>query len=215
MALQEMSYDGVTETCLELCGQKELAALDLLERLMDCAGVPMHDPIHHYIMPAVLLAVAARSKGLGVELLREKLAVAEERARKVLPGFCGWWGCCGSAMGCGIFASVWLDAGPRKEEHWSDINAFTAKCLASVASVGGPRCCKRTSYLALTAALREAPAMLGVDLGPEPKPVCTWSSFNQECRKDACPFHSASVVQEGAIRHRQLLAVKLGPIPKF
>lgn len=210
MAMQEMSYDGITERCLELLDAKELTALELLEELMNTPGVPMHDPVHHYIMPAMLLTMAARSVGMDREALKKKLNTAEERARKVLPGFCGWWGSCGSSVGCGIFASVWLEAGPKKEEHWATCNALTSKCLAEVSSVGGPRCCKRTCYLALRAAVREAPALLGVDLGPEPSPVCTWSAFNQECRREACPFYAASVVAEGAKAHRHLFAVKLG-----
>ena len=210
MAMQDMSYDGITELCLERLGAETLTALELLEELMDCPGVPMHDPVHHYIMPATLLTMAARSAGMDSEALRAKLGIAEERARKVLPGFCGWWGSCGSSVGCGIFASVWLEAGPKKEEHWATCNALTSRCLAEVSSVGGPRCCKRTSYLALRAAVREAPHLLGVDLGPAPEPVCTWSAFNQECRREACPFYAESVVREGAIKHRHLFAVKLG-----
>lgn len=210
MAMQDMSYDGITELCLERLGAETLTALELLEELMDCPGVPMHDPVHHYIMPATLLTMAARSAGMDREALRAKLNTAEERARKVLPGFCGWWGSCGSSVGCGIFASVWLEAGPKKEEHWATCNALTSRCLAEVSSVGGPRCCKRTTYLALRAAVREAPALLCVDLGPVPEPVCTWSSFNHECRRNACPFYEEGRGNEGAVKHRHLLAVKLG-----
>ncbi len=198
MAMQEMSYDVITDTCLDSLDNPEMTALPLLEKLMNCPGVPMHDPVHHYILPATLLTVASRKAGLDREALAQSLRTAEERARKVLPGFCGWWGSCGSAVGCGIFASVWLGAGPKKEEHWAQCNAFTAACLSSVASVGGPRCCKRTSFLSLTAALREAPSLLGIDLGPVPAPLCHWSRFNQECRREGCPFYDRSQAPDGS-----------------
>lgn len=190
MSIQEMSYDSITMRCVEWLDNGHGTVLDLLELLMDTPGVPMHDPVHHYIMPAVLLSMSVRKAQLDKNILLEKLKTAEERARKVLPGFCGWWGCCGSAIGCGIFASVWLEANPKQEKYWANINAFTAACLNSVSSIGGPRCCKRTSYLALSTAVRESLPLLGVDLGPMEKPVCTWSPFNNECRREACPFYS-------------------------
>lgn len=186
--MQEMSYDHITRRCLETYDNPEIDALALLEALMDQAGVPMHDPVHHYIMPAVLLTVASRKKGYGLKKLRELLETAEERARKLLPGFCGWWGACGAAVGCGVFASVWTGASPKIENNWAQINQFTSRCLANVASVNGPRCCKRTSYLALKAAIPAARELFDADLGAIPEPVCTWSHFNNECRKAGCPF---------------------------
>ena len=35
MAMQEMSYDGITELCLERLGSEQLTALELLEELMN------------------------------------------------------------------------------------------------------------------------------------------------------------------------------------
>jgi len=188
------NYEPVRETCLSLYERGQFSPLSLLESLMDVPGVPMHDPVHHYIMPCTLLALAAREKKQDITVLEEWLKIAETRARSVLPGFCGWWGCCGSAVGCGIFASIVMNASPKQELHWATINAYTSRCLASIASVGGPRCCKRTSYLSLKAAIHEAPELLGINLGPEPSPVCTWSPYNDDCRKEGCPFYSAEAL---------------------
>lgn len=199
--MQEMSYDRITETCLEAFGENAADALGLLERLMNQPGVPMHDPVHHYIMPALLLTLAAVRSGKSREELARLLQIAEERARKLLPGFCGWWGACGSAVGCGVFASVWSDASPKREEHWAQANAFTAKCLANVSSVGGPRCCKRTSYLSLQAAIPAAAELFNLDLGEIPKPVCSWSQFNKECRHEGCPFYQ----KDKNIKHENLV----------
>lgn len=204
--MQEMSYDNITAQALACLERQETGAQELLEILMDSPGVPMHDPAHHYIMPATLLTIAARRAGLGLEELREKLAIAEERARKLLPGFCGWWGACGSAVGCGVFASVWLGASPKKEENWAKANAFTARCLTRVSSVDGPRCCKRTSYLALSEAMKVAPEILGLNLGEWHAPQCGWSMFNNECRKEGCPFYHEEKAKSGAGEHRHLHA---------
>lgn len=186
-----MLYEELAALCLNEYPKPDLFPLGLAETLMSLDSVPMHGPVHHYIVPAALLTVAARRRHLDAGHLKRHLYLAMERAEKVPPGFCGLWGCCGAAVGCGIFASVWLNAHPKQERYWDVVNAFTARCLGQVASVGGPRCCKRVTYLALGEAVRQAPAMLGVDLGPEPAPVCSRSERNAECRKRACPFYPA------------------------
>lgn len=204
MAVQEMSYNSVTQAALQAFEQKDLAPLELLEKLMDTPGTPMHDPIHHYIMPATLLVLAARAARISKEALLDKLAQAEERARKLLPGFCGWWGACGSAVGCGVFASVWLGASPKKEAHWATPNKFTARCLSQVASVDGPRCCKRTSFLALGEALVAAKELMNLDLGGPIRPECSWSAYNRECRQSGCPFYHKEAGEHGQRLHANL-----------
>ncbi|WP_181040373.1 DUF5714 domain-containing protein [Desulfobulbus oralis] len=179
----------IIQTCMQRCAEGKTALLDTLECLMDLEGVPMHGPVHHFIVPAALLTAAAKQSGLAAEILEQKLHTASQRAEKVLPGFCGLWACCGAALGCGIFASVWLEANPHQEQHWGTVNLFTAACLAHVASVGGPRCCKRTSYLALDKAARLAPERLGVGVGVFSKPACRRNESNKACRKEGCPFY--------------------------
>lgn len=183
-----MMYEELATRCLREYSVGTPTPLGMAEILMSLDSVPMHGPVHHAIVPAALLTAAARHRALEAARLKKHLYLALERAEKVLPGFCGFWGCCGAAVGCGIFASVWLDANPKRETFWDVVNAFTARCLDRVASVGGPRCCKRVAYLALGEAARQAPRMLGVDLGPEPAPVCSRPDRNAECRKRNCPF---------------------------
>lgn len=184
-----MIYEELATFCLNAYPEPDLSPLGLAEALMSLDSVPMHGPVHHYIVPAALLTVAARQSPPDTARLKRHLYLAMERAEKVLPGFCGLWGCCGAAVGCGIFASVWLNANPKQELYWDVINTFTARCLDKVASVGGPRCCKRVTYLALSEAVGQAPSLLGVNLGPVPIPACSRSERNEECRKQACPFY--------------------------
>ena len=49
-------YDDITKKCLEIFDDGQSLAVDeILMQLMDLPGVPMHDPFHHYIMPAASL----------------------------------------------------------------------------------------------------------------------------------------------------------------
>ena len=53
------------------------------ELFMDLEGVPMHGPVHHFIVPAALLTAAAKQSGLAAEILEQKLHTASQRAEKV------------------------------------------------------------------------------------------------------------------------------------
>ncbi len=71
---------------------------------------------------------------------------------------------------------------------WAAGNEMTARCLSAIASVEGPRCCKRVTYLTLSAALPAAREFLGLDLGEIPEHTCHHFSQSRECRGTACPF---------------------------
>ena len=71
------------------------------------------------------------------------------RARNVLPAFCGLYGACGAAVGCGIFMSVYTGTTPLSKDTWSLCNYATAGALSEMAKLGGPRCCKRNTFAAL------------------------------------------------------------------
>ena len=40
------------------------------------------------------------------------------------------------------------------------------------------------------AALEALPELLGLDLGPVPDIQCSWYNFNNECRRERCPFYA-------------------------
>ena len=59
--------------------------------------------------------------------------------------------------------------------------------LDAIGSVGGPRCCKRDSYLSILRAVDFVREHLGVEMVCEPI-RCTHSSLNQQCIRERCPF---------------------------
>ena len=64
---------------------------------------------------------------------------------------------------------------------------MTAKALERIDKVGGPRCCKRDSYLAILAAIDFAQAHLNVHMEKN-MPVCTRSRLNNQCIGKRCSF---------------------------
>lgn len=163
-------------------------AFEIADALMDLDGLPMHCPYHHYLTAAALLTSASLRAGHTEEKLRAMLKNARERAAQVPGGYCGQFGCCGAAVSAGIFASVWQGTAPLSKTGRAAGNELTARALSSIASVDGPRCCKRATYLALRAAIPAARELLGVDVGEFPAVTCRRFRNNQECLGADCPF---------------------------
>ena len=59
--------------------------------------------------------------------------------------------------------------------------------LDSIGKNGGPRCCKRDSYLAIISAVEFTRNELGVEM--EMSSIsCSRSSLNNQCIRERCPF---------------------------
>lgn len=192
--------EQIERCCLAAHGAGErMTTAALADRLMSSFELPMHSPYHHYLVPAVLLTVAAMRTGTDGAVLKKQLGIAKTRAGAIPGGTCGQYGCCGAALGAGIFAAVLLGTTPLSKHGWSAANAFTARCLAEVAAVEGPRCCKRVTYLTLRAAHAASVGLLGLDLGEFPAVTCRYSGKNRECRGEACPFFGEGSGEGGAV----------------
>ncbi len=159
--------------------------------LMKSPSVKMHGPEHHFLVPAVLLSAFYNMQGESGKK-EAKIRKARQRAEKILGGFCGFYGNCGAAVGTGIFMSLMTDATPLSRKEWRLSNLMTADSLRAIAQAGGPRCCKRDSFLAILEALRfvKDEFLVEMDAGPG-KVECEFHDLNKECLKAECPFYPA------------------------
>lgn len=163
--------------------------LDIAITLMKSPQVKMHGPEHHFLVPAVLLAAFYNASGRPREK-EAQIRKARQRAENVLGGFCGFYGSCGAAVGTGIFVSVMTGATPLSQKEWQLSNLATAHSLQAIALAGGPRCCKRNSFLAILKTVRFVRDRFRVEmqLGPD-RLVCAFHHMNNECRKVECRFY--------------------------
>jgi len=160
---------------------------EMADLLMRNPSVKMHGPEHHFLVPAVLLTAYYNIIG-DPELKEPKLKEAEKRSSRVPGGFCGTHGNCGAAVGTGIFISLILDSTPLKTEEWGLCNRMTAESLSILGKFGGPRCCKRTTFLSLSEATKFLRTHVGINLGMLGQKACTFLELNRECIGDRCPF---------------------------
>ncbi len=161
----------------------------IARQMMKNAYVCMHGPEHHFLVPAALLAAYKNTGGHGD--LPAMLGQAQTRAAQVPGGICGLWGSCGAAVGVGIFFSVVQAASPMSREEWGLANEATARALLEISGCGGPRCCKRDSWLALQQAVLLANEKLNAHMELGENPLCGFFLNNNECLQTDCPFYPA------------------------
>lgn len=160
--------------------------IEIAQALMALPSIHMHGPEHHALVGSALLAAYANSGG-AVELERA-LDELERRSRAVPGGICGLWGCCGAAVSAGMFAALATGSTPLAGEAWGLSNRMTAACLEAIGAVGGPRCCKRDSFLAIRTAVDFCAEHLGVQMELPRRIRCPHSARNRECLRARCPF---------------------------
>ncbi len=182
-------HSGSAKDVIErTCAATELRdPIAIVQGLMRHPSVKLHGPEHHFLVPAALLAAWSNVRG-EPERRAERVAEARRRSDPIVGGMCGYQGACGAAIGTGIFASVATGATPLSTGPWRQANAMTARALDLVARSGGPRCCKRDTFLSVLAAARFARSNLGVAL-PARGVACEWSDRNAQCLGEGCAFH--------------------------
>jgi len=160
--------------------------LEIAVTLMRHPSIAMHGPEHHFLVPAVLLAAYANQ--YPIENRAGKIQQARKRAEGVRGGSCGFCGNCGAGVGTGIFISLITGATPLARREWQLSNRMTAESLLAIAEHGGPRCCKRDTYLALQSAQAFLKRQFGQSLEMSAPVHCEFHSFNKECLRTDCPF---------------------------
>jgi hypothetical protein len=178
--------DWIEQVCLD---SPSMDPMKLADELMKNPLVNMHGPEHHFLVPAVLLTACYNKKQEGRQK-KNALKKARERAEKVPGGTCGFWGTCGAAVGNGIFLSVYSNITPLSSIDWRRANHLSADSLKVIAEHGGPRCCKRDSFIAIREAVKFIAENLNIHLKISDPILCHYSDLNKECLLENCAFYN-------------------------
>lgn len=174
--------DSIVGLCLAETSRNPIA---IIEKMMALPFCHMHGPEHHVMVGAALLTAFANAGG-EVDL-PAALAEMIRRGKSVPGGACGFWGACGAGISSGMFVSIVSGSTPLAAEPFALSQQMTSRSLAAIGEVGGPRCCKRDSYLSILAAIDFAREHLGVEM-ERPEVACTRSGQNNQCIGARCPF---------------------------
>ncbi len=182
--------DSIFGVCLAETSKNPSEILGKMMRLPFCH---MHGPEHHVMVGAALLT-AYRNAGGELDLpgaLREM----KSRGQSVPGGACGFWGACGAGISAGMFVSIISGSTPLSAGPFGLANRMSAKALDAIGTVGGPRCCKRDSFLSLLAAVDFVKEHFGIEM-ERPDIVCEYSAQNNQCLGARCPFSKANQRQQ-------------------
>ena len=174
--------DAIVGLCLN---ESSKNPVEIIEKMMAMLFCHMHGPEHHVMVGAALLT-AYKNAGGAIELgpaLTEML----NRGKSVPGGACGFWGACGAGISSGMFVSIISKSTPLANEPFARSHRMTSKSLGKIGEIGGPRCCKRDSFLSILAAVDFVKAHFGVEM-EKPEVICHYSSQNSQCIGKRCPF---------------------------
>ena len=174
--------DSITRLCL---AEKSKNPVEILEKMMSMPFCHMHGPEHHVMVGAALLT-AYKNAGGKIDL-PTALAEMMNRGKSVPGGACGFWGACGAGISSGMFVSILSKSTPLAKEPFALSHKMTARSLSAIGEIGGPRCCKRDSFLSILSAIDFVKEHFGVEM-EKPTIICHYSSHNNQCIGIRCPF---------------------------
>jgi hypothetical protein len=161
----------------------------IIQEMMDLPFCHMHGPEHHVMVGAALLT-AYRNAGGEIEL-EKALSEMMKRGKSVPGGACGFWGACGAGISSGMFVSIISSSTPLTAEPFALSHQMTAKSLSAIGEIGGPRCCKRDSYLSIEAAIDFTAEHFGVQM-EKSEIICRHAAQNNQCIGKRCPYSKAN-----------------------
>ncbi len=174
--------DSIIGICL---AETSVNPVYIIEKLMSQSFCHMHGPEHHVMVGAALLT-AYKNAGGDIDLA-EALVEMINRGKSVPGGACGFWGACGAGISTGIFIAILSKSTPLTNEPFALSNQMTSTALGRIGEVGGPRCCKRDSFLSILAAVDFVQEHFHITM-EKPEIVCEYSHENNQCIGRRCPF---------------------------
>ena len=180
----EEKYQKIKEQVLQEQGKDPII---ILKHLMHQDYINIHGPEHHFLDGACFLMAYYNAGGtIDIEQAIDELA---KRSIKMPGAMCGYWGVCGSVASLGACLSILHHTGPLSDDiYYQDHMEFSSRVIHKMSDIGGPRCCKRNAFLSISEACLFVKEKYGVELSLSPI-SCEFTSFNQQCIKNRCPFH--------------------------
>lgn len=175
--------DSIMGMCLK---ESSCDPIGIIGKMMDMPFCHMHGPEHH-IMVGCAILTAYRNAGGEIDL-SSALGEMISRGRKVPGGACGFWGACGAAVSTGMAVSIITGSNPLAGDAWGHSNLMTSRSLLRLGGIGGPRCCKRNSFMSILTAVDYIAEITGIHM-TRPEVICARFSYNSQCIGSRCPFH--------------------------
>ena len=90
-----------------------------------------------------------------------------------------------------MFVSIISKSTPLTVEPFALSHQMTSNSLGRIGKIGGPRCCKRDSFLSILTAIDFVKEHFGIEMETH-EVVCGYSQQNNQCIGKRCPFSKAN-----------------------
>ncbi len=179
----ECHRKDILELVEQICIDSDLTdPIELALCIFDLQRLHMHGPEYHSIVPAVLVTAYGNStNNKDIAAIREAIT----RGKAITGGVCGTHGACGAGIGVGIAYSIIHQVTPYSKKERGSANQMTAHALTMIGKLGGPRCCKRDSMIAI----ETAKAQFGCFDDSGIRYICSQFPGNDMCIKGECPYY--------------------------
>ena len=157
----------------------------LNELLGQADSAPVHGVWHHVLVGEILLVCLQNA---GYKISEDVSEEVIERGPVIPGGCCGFVGSCGALASAASAFAILLGSTPVATDPRQQLLEFSAKLANRLAQVGGSRCCKKSSYVALEMA-REQFAEVGFELPQEEfAGRCAFYRQNATCDGVKCVY---------------------------
>ncbi len=141
---------------------------------------------HHELVAAVCLTAI---RNLGAQNISgNKLKAAIKRGSKIPYGACGTMGTCGACVSAGVAMGVLTQSNYLKDKERNLTITTTANALLKLTELGGPRCCKFSTYASIISVWEIATNELVMNL-PALNVKCAFQGKLKECHLNKCPYY--------------------------
>jgi hypothetical protein len=155
------------------------------ELLEPMEGLPVHGFWHHALAGEVLLLCL---RNAGYPIAEGLVDEVVERGWLTPAGSCGFLGPCGALVSASSAYAVLLGSTPVAADRRERLLQFHARLAARLADLGGNRCCKKSTYTALSLA-RDEFAKSGFALPREEfAGRCRFFADNETCDGANCEY---------------------------
>jgi len=159
----------------------ELANLIMKHPSFNAYGVE-----HHEMVAAVLLISLWNLNLSGMTESRIKGAM--KRSAKIPYGSCGSMGTCGACVSAGVAVAMYSKSNYLKDKERNASLKTVSRSLLKLSELGGPRCCKYSTYVSIQTAWQVLADDFNLPLQPLTV-VCEFQDKLKDCHKDHCPFY--------------------------
>lgn len=159
---------------------------ELKKRWIASEQLPFHGPWHHGLVAGIIIASLKNNE---YDFTDANIEEALKRGLMIPAGSCGFLGSCGAGTSLGIATSIITKSTPFHNDERSKALEATSEAINGIAKLGGPRCCRLSTYTTLSLAVKRL-AEMGYKL-PIEETVgrCESHKLNTQCHGLKCPYY--------------------------